>query len=271
MDGDDTVLVTPAMTTAVLFDLDDTLFDHRGCARDALAGLRDRHSGLRCRSVEAMETEYGRLLESMHLRVLSGQLTAEEARAERFERLFAFAGVPIGRDEARDAARAYRAAYVAAWRPVAFASELLAALHVQAPIGLVTNNVAAEQRQKIAACGFEACLDAIVISEEAGVTKPDPRIFKIALERLGQQAEGTVMVGNSWETDILGARAAGIRPIWFNPSGAPSPDPSVTEFSSLQPTEDLLSVVLARPSAGSPSPGIRTPNPEPRIPSPGGQ
>ncbi len=143
-----------ATTTAVLFDLDDTLFDHRGCTRDALAEVRSRYPVLRSLSAEAIEREYSRLLEELHLEVLAGHPTLDEARIERFRRLLAFAGDAVGSDAAL-AATVCRAAYRAAWRPVDGALELLAALHGHSAIGIVTNNVAEEQRQKIAACGFE--------------------------------------------------------------------------------------------------------------------
>ena len=51
------------------------------------------------------------------------------------------------------------------------------------------------------------------------MAKPDPRIFAIALERLGCAAADAVMIGDSWPADIEGARAAGVRAIWFNRSG----------------------------------------------------
>jgi putative hydrolase of the HAD superfamily len=124
---------------------------------------------------------------------------------------------------------------------------LLEALHGQVLTGIVTNNVAAEQRQKIAACGFGPLLDAVVISEEAGVTKPDPRIFRLALDALGCEAGETVMIGDAWGTDIEGARAAGISPVWFNRFGAASPDPSVKEIHSLAPWASVLSVLFPGP------------------------
>jgi len=52
------------------------------------------------------------------------------------------------------------------------------------------------------------------------------------------------MIGDAWETDIAGARAAGIRPVWFNRFGAPSPDPSVTEVHSLTSGALVLSFAL---------------------------
>jgi putative hydrolase of the HAD superfamily len=241
--------------TAALFDLDDTLFDHWACTRAALADLRERFEVLRQVPDARVEAEHRRLLEALHLRVLAGQLTVDNARVERFRRLLAFAGGPADAAAAAEAAGAYRAAYVAHWRPVEGALDLLAALHARMPIGIVTNNVAAEQRQKIAACGFGPFLDAVVISEETGVTKPDPRIFELALDRLGRQSGEAVMIGDAWDTDIAGARAAGIRPIWFNRFGADSPDRSVTELGSLAPSSVVLSVLFPNPESRAPNPG----------------
>jgi putative hydrolase of the HAD superfamily len=233
--------------TAVLFDLDDTLFDHSACTRAALADLRERFAVLGRVPAALVEAEHRRLLEALHLRVLAGQLTVDDARVERFRRLLAFAGGSPDAASPTDVAAAYRAAYLAQWRPVEGALELLAALHGRISPGVVTNNVASEQRQQIAACGFGPLLDAVIISEEAGVAKPDPRIFSLALDALGREAGETVMLGDAWETDIVGARAAGIRPIWFNRLGATSPDGSVTEVRSLAPASVVLSVLFPSP------------------------
>jgi putative hydrolase of the HAD superfamily len=243
--------------TAVLFDLDDTLFDHWACTRAALADLRERSPVLGLLPAAAVEAEHRRLLEDLHLRVLAGSMTVDQARVERFRQLLAFAGATADVDAAGDAAAAYRAAYLAHWQPVDGARELLGALQGRVSTGVVTNNVAVEQRQKIAACGFGPLLDAVIISEEAGITKPDPRIFRLALETLGCEAADTVMIGDAWETDIAGARAAGIRPVWFNRFGAASPDRSVAEIHALAPTSLVLSVLF-------PNPESRIPNPEPR-------
>ena len=238
---------TDVAITAALFDLDDTLFDHWACTRAALADVRERFAVLGRVPAALVETEHRRLLEALHLRVLAGRMTVDDARVERFRQLLGFAGAPAEVGAAGDVAAAYRSAYRAHWRPVAGAVELLETLHGRMSAGVVTNNVAAEQRQKISVCGFGPFLDAVVISEEAGVTKPDPRIFRLALERLGRSAGETVMIGDAWETDIAGARAAGIRPIWFNRFGAASPDRSVKEIGSLVPAADVLSLLLPSP------------------------
>jgi putative hydrolase of the HAD superfamily len=240
--------------TAVLFDLDDTLFDHWACTRAALADLSGRFPVLGGMLPGAVEAEHRRLLEELHLEVLGGRMTVDDARVERFRRLLAFAGGTADAATAADVAAAYRLTYLEHWQPVEGAPELLAALHGRVATGVVTNNVASEQRQKIAACGFGPLLDAVIISEDAGVTKPDPRIFRMALDALNCEAGATVMVGDAWETDIAGARAAGIRPVWFNRFGTESPDRSVTEIRSFTPSSSVLSVLF--------------PNSEPRAPSP---
>jgi len=246
-------------TTAVLFDLDDTLFDHWSCTREALSALRERYAACGVMPLEAFEAKHGQLLEELHLEVLAGRLTVDHARIQRFRRLFEYAGETGADDTARAAASAYREAYVAHWRPVAGALALLAAVRERAAIGVVTNNIASEQHQKLDACGFRPYLDAVVISEEAGVAKPDPRIFKIAIERLGRPPAETVMIGDAWATDVAGARSAGLRAIWFNRFGAESPDPSVSEIGSLAPAASVLAAIFPNHEHSHRSPGSSDP------------
>ena len=63
-------------------------------------------------------------------------------------------------------------------------------------------------------------------STRAGVAKPDPAIFGLALESLGVPASDTVLhVGDSLRSDVDGARAAGIQPVHFDPYGfCPAPE-----------------------------------------------
>jgi FMN phosphatase YigB (HAD superfamily) len=245
--------------TAVLFDLDDTLFDHSACTRIALADLRRQFPALAGMPAGAVEAEHRRLLEELHLQVLAGRMTVDDARVERFCQLLVLAGGKADASAAVEAAATYRSAYLAHWRPVEGAVGLLSALHGRVSTGVVTNNVAAEQRQKIAACGFGPLLDAVIISEEAGAAKPDPRIFRMALDQLRCEAGETVMIGDAWDTDIAGARAACIRPIWFNRFGAASPDCSVTEVRSFVPLPSVLSVLFPNPESRAPSPESRPP------------
>jgi len=230
---------------AVLFDLDDTLFDHSNAARTALSRVHAMHEGFARGAFDAFEQAHTRALEELHQRVLTGALGIDAARIERFRRLFAAAGVDADDELLAATASAYRSTYLDARRPVDGARELLAALKPRARIGVVSNNLLEEQRAKVRHCGFDPYIDALIVSEEAGVSKPDPRIFTIALERLGCAAEDAVMIGDSWTADVEGARAAGVRAIWLNRTGAPVPDaPEVEVIERLTPVADVLRVVL---------------------------
>jgi len=82
-------------------------------------------------------------------------------------------------------------------------------------VGIVTNGPADMQAAAIANAGFADRVNAVTISGhiDTAVWKPNPRIFELALERLGGQAETAAMVGDSHASDLRGAIAAGIRPI----------------------------------------------------------
>jgi putative hydrolase of the HAD superfamily len=67
--------------------------------------------------------------------------------------------------------------------------------------------------------GLTAKVDAIVDSFEEGVEKPDPRLFRVALERIGAHAETTVHVGDLYHVDVVGARAAGLTPVLLDAAG----------------------------------------------------
>jgi putative hydrolase of the HAD superfamily len=115
-------------------------------------------------------------------------------------------------------------------------------------VGIVTNNAVAEQIEKLAHLGMTDWVDVLVISEEAGVRKPDAAIFRLALERCGASADEAVMVGDSWGADVMGARAAGIRVVWLNRTERPCPAPSwCTEIRSLLPTKSVLELLISPP------------------------
>ena len=74
-------------------------------------------------------------------------------------------------------------------RAVAGAASLVAAVRSRAKVGIVSNNMLQEQRDKLEFCGLSAHVDALIVSEEAGVSKPDPAIFRMALDALGVTAD----------------------------------------------------------------------------------
>jgi len=238
----------PPWPEVVLFDLDDTLFDHTWACRSALAHLRRKDRRLAQRPVDDLLREYSRLLEAIHPEVVAGAVTPDAARLLRFRGLAAWSGFEIDEEEAAGLSREYRSRYLRARRPVPGARPLLDRLQGRATIGIVTNNQVAEQNDKIRAIGLEGRLDFLVISEAARVSKPDPRIFRIALKKAKARPEEAVMIGDSWGSDVRGALGAGIRPIWFNRFHRPRPEPfEVPEIDSYTPVGALTRLLPRSP------------------------
>jgi len=247
--------------TTVLVDLDDTLFDHTHSSLAGLEALRQRFDLLTRFTLAELAKIHSNNLEAMHALVLSGELSVDEARTARFRALTHDCGAPSL--DAVALLAVYREAYLHTRRAVPGALELLAAVRARAPlpakVAVVTNNLVVEQVEKLAYLGMTALVDVLVVSEEAGVRKPEPAIFRIALERCGSAPEHAVMVGDSWGADVLGAKAAGIRAVWLNRTGRPCPGPTqCTEISSLLPTDAVLELLLgasARAGAANPLTG----------------
>ena len=230
----------------VLFDLDDTLFDHQYCSRAGMAAVQRTYPGRIHGSIEDVEATYHELLEQWHGKVLAGLISIDESRLERFRLLLSSTHAIASDDESRAAARCYRDAYDAAYRPVPGAIEVLQSIKVECPIGIVTNHVVSEQVKKVATIGVEPFVNELVVSEEVGVAKPDARVFEAALSRLGGTADEAVMIGDSWSSDILGATGLGIRAIWLNRYDRPCPDSSLaTEIRSLEPVEKIVNLILS--------------------------
>jgi putative hydrolase of the HAD superfamily len=236
------------MVRAVLFDLDDTLFDHKGCSRDALEAVRQCDESLAAVAIADLEQVHSTLLEELHADVMLGRVPLAEARRERFRRLLTAVGGTPADDLVEATAAAYRDRYREVRRAVGGAEALLTLLRGQARVGIVSNNLFEEQLDKLRVCGLDVLVETLVVSERVGVSKPDPAIFHVALEQLECRPAEAVMVGDSWPADVAGARAAGIRPVWFNPLGLPLPpgEGGIAQLASLEPTRTTLEVILRR-------------------------
>ncbi len=84
------------------------------------------------------------------------------------------------------------------------------------PCAIVTNGGTVMQTNKIQESGLAGLVDSYLISEQAGVAKPDRRIFDMALDVVGRAASETLFVGDNPDADIVGAKAAGMRAAWIH-------------------------------------------------------
>jgi YjjG family noncanonical pyrimidine nucleotidase len=205
---------------AIFFDADDTLFDYPRAERAALkACLREFRIGL----------ELGVFLESYrrHNRDVwrafeRGETDQVRLRVERFRRVAAELGpdgLPLDRISAF-----YLEALSGQPPLLPGALATVRSLARKYPLALVTNGIASVQRRRFAASPITRYFKAVVISEEVGIAKPDPRIFVPALQTVGLAAGEVLYVGDSATSDMAAARNAGMDFCWLNPGRAPVPD-----------------------------------------------
>lgn len=95
--------------------------------------------------------------------------------------------------------------------------------------------------------GLTECVERILDSFVEKVEKPDPRFFEIALQRSGARRESTIHVGDLYEVDVVGARAAGIEPVLLDAAGL-YPDADCRRVKSLAELVTLVRSLLGRQS-----------------------
>lgn len=107
-------------------------------------------------------------------------------------------------------------------------------------VGIITNGSTQRQKAKILNSGLNSYFDTIIISEEVGMTKPDKRIFELALDELNVQPEDVLFVGDHLEKDISGCQHAHMKGIWFNPQRIKN-DTDIKPYAEIDSFDRLIS------------------------------
>ena len=115
-------------------------------------------------------------------------------------------------------------------------------------LGLVTNGRSEKQRQCMAGLGLTDAFGTVIISQEAGYSKPEPRIYALALEQLGVQAVQTLFVGDSPHNDVLGPQQSGMKAALF-PGGHALPGHIKPDYV-LKDLRGVLNIVQGHTPSG---------------------
>jgi putative hydrolase of the HAD superfamily len=240
------------MTSVVLFDLDDTLFAHRGAVQAGVLAQRQNHGGAFVLADDAAELHRWTQLEELHYhRYLSGELDFLEQRRERARDFVAPYGLDLSDDAAADTwFDAYLEQYRDAWMLLPDALPCLDELRRRLPgvrFGIITNGELAFQTAKLDAVGLSPHLEHVIASGHVGFAKPDPRIFLLACGLFGVTPASAAYVGDRLRTDAIGARDAGLTGVWLDRPEHVAPelpgdpeDPGVPRIRSLAELPDLL-------------------------------
>lgn len=120
------------------------------------------------------------------------------------------------------------------------AQEVLDYLKAKYSLHIITNGFSEVQDVKLSKSGLKPFFNSVITSEEVGVNKPDPKIFLHALKSADAKRNRSVMIGDSLEADIRGARRVGMHAVYFNPEANSHEDNLPFEIDSLGQLKQLL-------------------------------
>ncbi|MFK4789513.1 HAD family hydrolase [Microbacterium sp. ZW T5_56] len=193
------------------FDLDGTLFDHRG---SATTGVREFLRGLGVEPTDEIVTFWFAVEGAEFEQWRAGRITFGEQRRRRLRRVLAELGInhtddPDDLDRLFDR---YLIDYERAWRLYPDVTEVLAMLRQRGlRLGLLTNGSEDQQRRKLSVTGLDDHFDAICVSEAIGAQKPDRAAFLALARSLQVEPHSCLFIGDNPEQDVVGAIRAGMR------------------------------------------------------------
>lgn len=132
-----------------------------------------------------------------------------------FRRILRENGVDASDLLALHAAQLFRSASIRRFRLFPEARQVIDALSSKFRLAMVTDSQEPYVLPELRQVGLADTFSPVVISANYGFRKPDPRIFRIALDRLGVGPADVMHVGDSWQRDVVGASDAGIHPCWI--------------------------------------------------------
>ena len=205
---------------AIFLDWDDTIGDWAGAARKALQTLYEQfHLNViynTCEDfIEAYEP-YNLQLWGMYGR---NEVTKERLQFERFYHPIEQLRVESQESRVRMAhemGKTFLELTNKYFSVLPDTDRIVRLLAAKYPLTIISNGFKEVQHYKFEHSGLQDYFAYRIISEEVGINKPQPGIFQIALEWNKVQADEAIMIGDSYTSDIEGAKSAGIDQIWLH-------------------------------------------------------
>ncbi|MEV7390173.1 HAD family hydrolase [Streptomyces sp. NPDC091215] len=236
---------------AVVWDVDDTLFDYTTADREGMRAHLAAEELLAGReSAEAALVRWREITDQQWARFSAGEVSFE---GQRRDRVRVFLGVTLSDAEADDWFRRYRIHYEDAWAlfpDVLPALDALAASHRHA---VLSNSSLHVQDHKLRTLGVHDRFEAILCAAELGVSKPAAGAFLAACEALELAPHEVAYVGDHPEIDGRGAADAGLLSVWIDRRGPSAGADAPVGPHRIASLAELPAILRADTRFGAPS------------------
>ena len=230
--------------TDLFIDFDDTLYDTHGNSVIALRELFDAlHLEQWFPDAQVFYDRYWEANIDLWTRYSRGEITRDYLIVERFRRPLSYGdGLEPTEQYCLDASDLFLDLCSSKPGLVEGARELMDYLKAQGyRLHMCSNGFHEVQYKKLRSCGLDHHFDTIVLSEDAGINKPSPLFFDYAIQRTGAQQSTTLMIGDNFQTDILGAKRYGLDTAYFNRfPDYPADEPVTYEVTQLRQLMTIL-------------------------------
>ena len=222
----------------ILFDLDRTLWDFDSNAKNNIFQLLEKFK-VPVKDKFEFFTRYDEVNHKLWPEYERGELKKEDLRWQRFHKtllMFGIDDIPF----AKEFGDVYLEEMPNQNILMPHSKEVLETLYNKGvKMAIITNGFKEVQYRKLKNCGIDHYFSAVMISEEQGVHKPSPVLFKRALNAINGEKESSLMVGDDFANDIEGAMIFGIDQFFYNYKKIPCDGGPTYDSSDLR---DLISI-----------------------------
>jgi putative hydrolase of the HAD superfamily len=197
----------------IYFDLDNTLLDHNKAESKSHQAVYDTYSVLQQIPLDNWLETYQEINHNLWVKYQDGEIDRHQLHFSRFHDSMVKMDLPT--DDSREIGVSYMEKYREFWDWVDQAEETFGLLSKHYNVGIITNGFKETQLKKFEKLSMDRYTNQMVISEELGVLKPDPKVFDHATKLAGVPREEILYVGDSYSSDIVGGLNAGWKTAWY--------------------------------------------------------
>lgn len=197
----------------IYFDLDNTLLDHNQAESKSHKAVYSQFSVLQRISLDKWLEKYQEVNHNLWVQYQDGEINRDELHFSRFHNSMTELNLPT--DNSREIGITYMNKYREFWDWVDQAEETLALASRHFDVGIITNGFKETQHKKFEKLAMHKYTRQMVIAEELGVLKPDPKVFDYATELAGVPRDEILYVGDSYSSDVVGGLNAGWQTAWY--------------------------------------------------------